>query len=165
MPNSNSRDSKTGVRTLGVISDTHGLLRPEVLPLFKGVDLILHGGDIGSLDVLEQLRSIAPVVAVRGNNDNAPWAREIPDCETMKFGRVRIYMLHDLKTMKETVALTDFHVVVSGHSHRPLLERRNGVLFVNPGSAGPRRFKLPVSVARLNIQGSSVKAKLIGVAD
>jgi len=148
---------------VGVISDTHGLLRPQVLPLFKGVDLILHGGDIGKAEVLEALRSIAPVVAVRGNNDTGKWVRRIRERETVEVGGVRIYMLHDLKTMEATVLASGYQVVVSGHSHCPSVEHRDEILFLNPGSAGPRRFKLPISVARIVIQGKTVKADLIEI--
>jgi putative phosphoesterase len=146
--------------SLGIISDTHGLLRPEVLKAFKGVHRILHAGDIGDPDVLEALRTVAPVVAVRGNNDRGAWARRIPEFRVVRAGAVSIYMLHDVKTMKLPPP-RKVHVVISGHSHKPSVERREGVLFVNPGSAGPRRFKLPISIARLSIQGLSVNAELI----
>jgi uncharacterized protein len=149
------------VELVGVISDTHGLLRPEVPELFKGVSLILHAGDIGSPDVLKTLRTIAPVVAVRGNNDTGEWARRIPETRTVHAGAVSIYMLHDLKEMKRTPSVKNLAAVISGHSHRPSLEDREGVVFLNPGSAGPRRFKLPVSVARLIVQGSALRAELI----
>ena len=155
--------AQRGRQIVGVISDTHGLLRPEVLPLFKGVDLILHAGDIGRVEILEELRTIAPVVAVRGNNDEGKWAKRIRECETTEIAGVRIHMLHDLKTMSEEVLDGGVHVVVSGHSHRPAVERRGTVLFLNPGSAGPRRFKLPISVARLVIEGTSTNAELIEI--
>ena len=144
---------------IGVISDTHGLLRPEVLEVFRGVNLILHAGDVGSPDVLERLRSIAPVVAVRGNNDEGVWARRIPEHEVVRVGRVSIYMLHDVKTL-DLPTLLKFQVVISGHSHRPSIERRDQVFFLNPGSAGPRRFKLPISLATLSVKGSTVSAEL-----
>jgi len=145
---------------IGVISDTHGLLRPQVLPVFKGVQMILHAGDIGNPEVLEGLRTIAPVTAVRGNNDRGDWANAIDEFEVTKLGSAAIYMLHDVKELEPAV-LAGFQIVVSGHSHRPSVDRRDGVLFLNPGSAGPRRFKLPISVARLTIQGTSIRAKLI----
>jgi putative phosphoesterase len=154
---------KDGRQVVGVISDTHGLLRPEVLPLFKGADLILHAGDIGRPEVLEELRSIAPVVAVRGNNDDGEWASRIREFETAEVGDLRVYMLHDLKTLKSGVLSGGVQVVVSGHSHRPSVERRDAVLFLNPGSAGPRRFKLPISVARLVIKGTTANAELIEI--
>ena len=149
------------VDLVGVISDTHGLLRPEVMEVFNGVGLILHAGDIGNSEVLARLRTIAPVIAVRGNNDVDEWAKRIPESETARAGGVSIFMLHDVKDLKSKPSAEDFQVVVSGHSHKPSIEQRDGVLFLNPGSAGPRRFKLPISIARLIIQGSAVRAELI----
>jgi len=149
------------VKKIGVISDTHGLLRPEVVPVFKGVDLILHAGDIGSIEVLDQLRTVAPIVAVRGNNDKGDWANQIPDSEVAQVGEVSIYILHDLNELVLRPPAGSVQVVISGHSHRPSIERRDGILFVNPGSAGPRRFKLPISVARMTIQGVTVTGELI----
>jgi putative phosphoesterase len=146
---------------VAVISDTHGLLRPEVLRVFKDVTLVLHAGDIGSADVLDDLRRLAPVIAVRGNNDTGQWASRIPESTVARVGAISIYMLHDLKEMKEKPASEKFQVVVSGHSHRPCIDERGGVLFVNPGSAGPRRFKLPVSVARIIVERARVRAELI----
>jgi putative phosphoesterase len=146
---------------IGVISDTHGLLRPEVLPAFKGVGLILHAGDIGTPDVLEHLRRLAPVVAVRGNNDKGEWANRIPEFQIVHAGDVSIYMLHDVKQLKLKSPAVNFQVLISGHSHRPSIDRREGILFLNPGSAGPRRFRLPISIARLTIHGSTAQAELI----
>jgi len=151
------------VDRIGVISDTHGLLRPEVPDVFKDVSLILHAGDIGSPEVLEGLRKLAPVTAVRGNNDTGEWAKRMPETRTVRAGAVSIYMLHNLKEMKRTPSARNLAVVISGHSHQPSITHRDGVLFLNPGSAGPRRFKLPVTVARLIIQGSDVQAELINV--
>src|SRR5438093_3831659 len=148
-------------KVIGIISDTHGLLRPEVLQAFKGVGLILHAGDIGGPEVLEGLRTLAPVVAVRGNNDKGDWANRIPEFQLVHAGSFSIYMLHDVKQMKLQPPAVNFHVVISGHSHRPSIHRREGILFLNPGSAGPRRFKLPISIARLIIQGSTARAGLI----
>ena len=147
---------------IGVISDTHGLVRPEVFDAFRGVELILHAGDIGSAEVLQALRAIAPVVAVRGNNDTADWAKSLPESvKTTALGQ-RIHILHDLKEISvDPRSSPDFDIVISGHSHKPMIERRDGVLYINPGSAGPRRFKLPVTVARLAIQGNKAMAKLI----
>jgi putative phosphoesterase len=145
---------------VGVISDTHGLLRPEVLSAFRDVTLILHAGDIGSPDVLLGLNSLAKTIAVRGNNDKGEWARDIPEMERARVGAIDIYMLHDLKEF-DGVLDRRVRVVVSGHSHQPRIERRDKVLFLNPGSAGPRRFRLPVSVAKLTIHQSTVRAKLI----
>jgi uncharacterized protein len=147
-------------RLIGVISDTHGLVRPQAVEALKGVEMILHAGDIGNAAVLDTLREIAPVVAVRGNNDRGEWAETLPDWEAVEIGPVSIYMLHDLKEIDISPA-GQFQVVVSGHSHRPVVEERRGVLYVNPGSAGPRRFSLPISLAHLTIEGNSVKAKLI----
>jgi uncharacterized protein len=146
---------------LGVISDTHGLLRPEVPPLFKGVGAILHAGDIGSPEILESLQTIAPVYAVRGNNDEGAWARRIPESQAVRSGPVRIYLLHNIKELKPETLKANFHVVISGHSHRPSIEKRGETLFLNPGSAGPRRFKLPISLAKLFVDGTDVRAELI----
>src|SRR3989442_15909884 len=146
---------------IGLISDTHGLLRPEVAPVFAGAALIIHAGDIGTSDVLKQLKSIAPVIAVRGNNDKGDWAGGIPETEVARVGNVCIYILHDLKGIDVSPHAAGFQVVVSGHSHRPLIDRRDGVLFVNPGSAGPRRFKLPITVARLTIEGTNVDGEVV----
>jgi uncharacterized protein len=143
-----------------VISDTHGLLRPEVLKVFRGVDLILHAGDIGDPEILKTLGSLARVIAVRGNNDRATWAKKIPESRTVEIDQIRIYLLHDLKEMTLSPSAEGFHGVVSGHSHKPVIENRGGVLFINPGSAGPRRFKLPISVARLTIKGQHVNAEI-----
>jgi uncharacterized protein len=145
--------------TIGVISDTHGLVRPQAVEALSGVDMILHAGDIGNSAVLDELREIAPVVAVRGNNDKGEWAESLPDWEVVEIGAVSIYMLHDLKEIDISPAGT-FGVVISGHSHKPAVEERRGVLYVNPGSAGPRRFSLPVSLAHLRIEGGKVTAEL-----
>jgi uncharacterized protein len=149
---------------LGVISDTHGLMRPEAINALDGVNLIIHAGDIGTPDVLEALHAIAPMVAVRGNNDKGEWAQALPDTEVVEVGNVVLYVLHDVKALDLDPAAAGFHAVISGHSHRPAMAKRQGVLFLNPGSAGPRRFKLPVSVARLIIRGDTVDAQLIELA-
>jgi putative phosphoesterase len=143
---------------IGVISDTHGLLRPEVLDVFKDVSLILHAGDIGSPDILKTLKTLSPVVAVRGNNDIGAWANRIPHTKLVSLGRISIFMLHDLKELKSK---SDYDVVISGHSHRPSINHRDEGLFLNPGSAGPRRFKLPISLARLYIHNSVAEAELV----
>jgi uncharacterized protein len=143
----------------GVISDTHGLLRPEVFDVFKGVELILHAGDIGDPDILKQLKAIAPTVAVRGNNDQEPWARRIPEHKVVSFGAFSIYLIHDIKELPKPAL--SINVVISGHSHRPSIDRRDGILYLNPGSAGPRRFKLPICVARLTTRQTSVDAELV----
>jgi len=153
------------MKRIGVISDTHGLMRPEVPTAFDGVELILHAGDIGEAEVIRQLKSIAPVVAVRGNNDTGSWARAIPETKVTRIGRVSIYMLHNLKEIDLDPSAKGFQVVISGHSHRPSIETRGGVLFLNPGSAGPRRFKLPITVARLTIDGSVVDGEILALTD
>jgi uncharacterized protein len=154
------RSSISRNKPIGVISDTHGLLRPEVFEVFRDVGLILHAGDIGSTEVLDQLKTLTPVIAVRGNNDTGPWAKRIPETEVVRVGSVEIYMVHDIKTIAWDSA-RKCDVVVSGHSHRPSIDERDGVLFLNPGSAGPRRFKLPVSVAKISIDGKRARAKLV----
>jgi putative phosphoesterase len=150
---------------VGVISDTHGLMRAGALRALAGADLIIHAGDIGRPEVLDALRALAPaVVAVRGNNDDggAAWAHRIAETETIEIGAVKLYLLHALPELTLDPAASGFDVVVSGHSHRPSVERReNGVLYLNPGSAGPRRFKLPVTVARLTVRGKSCRARII----
>lgn len=146
---------------IGVISDTHDLVRREALAALKGSDLILHAGDVCRPDVLEELGRIAPVVAVRGNNDRNPWARRLPASRTLDIEGYRIYILHDLKEMDIDPYAEGLHAVVSGHSHKPRASRRNGVLYLNPGSAGPRRFKLPVAVARLTIGKTGLRARIL----
>jgi putative phosphoesterase len=148
-------------KVIGVISDTHGLMRPEAVEALRGVELILHAGDVGRPEVLDALKGIAPVVAVRGNNDKGAWAEELPAWDVAEVGVVFIYMIHDVKEIDLSPAAAGFQVVVSGHSHKPSVEERKGVLYVNPGSAGPRRFKLPVSIARLTVRGESVRAQIV----
>ncbi len=150
-------------RAVGVISDTHGLLRPEAVEALKGSELIIHAGDIGSLAVVEALRAIAPVVAVRGNNDRGEWAEEFPVYDAVEVDAVFVYVLHDLNELDLNPEAAGFRVVISGHSHKPLAEERRGVLYLNPGSAGPRRFKLPVTVARLTINGDDASAEIINL--
>ena len=147
--------------TLGVISDTHGLLRPEVVEALRGSRRILHAGDIGAPEILEALAKIAPVTAVRGNVDTASWARALPETEVVETGGVLIYMLHDRGQLDLKPEAAGFRVVVYGHSHQPKIEEKNGVLYFNPGSAGPRRFRLPVSVGRLKIKAGKVEAELV----
>src|SRR5687768_5546201 len=142
---------------IGLISDTHNLLRPEARCALPGVSQILHAGDICGPEVLAQLTEIAPVTAVRGNNDRGPWAASLPITETIDVGGVLIYMLHNIDDLDPQA--TRCQVVVSGHSHRPFIERKGSILFVNPGSAGPRRFKLPVSLATLEIENAAVEAR------
>jgi putative phosphoesterase len=146
---------------IGVISDTHGLVRPEALVALRESDLILHAGDIGSPQVLQELETIAHVTAIRGNNDEAPWARRIPTTLRLEVEDVSIYLLHNLKELPIDPAREALDIVIAGHSHRPSIERRDGVLFVNPGSAGPRRFKLPITVAKLKVDGAKVHARIV----
>ena len=141
---------------VGLISDTHGLLRPEALAAFEGVEHIIHAGDIGE-GVLAGLQRIAPVTAIRGNNDRGPWANDIPDTTQVDLEEARIYVIHDLA---EFDSFADVDVVISGHSHMPEFYTEEGILYVNPGSAGPRRFKLPISVGFLEIRDGAVTASL-----
>lgn len=143
---------------IGLVSDTHGLLRQEVLDFLRGSDHILHGGDICGPEVLESLRALGPVTAVRGNNDHGPWAEDLAHAETVRFEGVHVHMVHDLK---ELALPATARVVVTGHSHKPRVEERAGILYVNPGSAGPRRFSLPVSAGELRIEGARVTARLV----
>jgi len=145
---------------VGVISDTHGLMRPEALAALAGSDHILHAGDIGTPAILEALHAIAPVTAVRGNNDRGPWAEAIAEREMLELGGAWFYVLHDIAELDIDPQAAGVHVVVAGHSHKPLREERDGVIYLNPGSAGPRRFKLPVAVARVVVEGSRVEASL-----
>jgi putative phosphoesterase len=146
---------------VGVISDTHGLLRPEAAAFLRGCDHIVHGGDITDARVLEELSKIAPVTAVRGNNDRGEWAEEIRETELVRIGDICIYAIHDLGDLAIDPRAAGVHVVVSGHTHKPFTQERDGVLFVNPGSAGPRRFKLPISIAELTIVGTTVSSRTI----
>ena len=149
------------VHTVGVISDTHGLVRPEALAALAGVEHIVHAGDIGAPAVLDALGRIAPVTAVRGNNDREAWAAGIPDTEVIEVGGASLYVLHDLHELDLDPRAAGFAAVIAGHSHQPRQENRDGVLFFNPGSAGPRRFKLPISVGRLTIERGRVAGALV----
>lgn len=146
---------------VGLISDTHSLLRPEAIAALRGSDYIIHAGDICDLEILSALEEIAPVTAVRGNNDRGAWTASIRETEVLQLGETFLYVIHDLAEMEVDPRAAGFHVVISGHSHRPRSALRDGVLFVNPGSAGPRRFSLPVSVGRLVVSGAKVEAQLI----
>lgn len=145
---------------IGLISDTHGLLRPEAVDVLRGSDFIVHAGDIGE-NVLEPLSTIAPVTAVRGNNDRAAWSRRIHETEQLRFGEITLHVLHDLAELAIDPTAAGVDVVVTGHSHRPKIERRGGVLYVNPGSAGPVRFHLPVSVALMQVSGRDVNVRIV----
>lgn len=146
---------------IGVIADTHGLLRPEVPAAFRGVDHILHAGDVGREAILKALQALAPVTAIRGNIDRSGPCVALPAEEYITLADVHIHMLHDLKSLSLKPEAAAIRVVVSGHSHKPLIEQRNGVLFLNPGAAGPRRFSLPITVALLHIEAGAPHAELI----
>jgi uncharacterized protein len=148
------------VTRIGLISDTHGLLRPEALAALAGVAHIVHAGDIGSADVLAQLRKIAPVTAVRGNNDKAAWATGIAETEVLELEGRSIFVLHDLAELDLDPAAAGFSVVVTGHSHKPVITRKGDVLYVNPGSAGPRRFKLPITIGTLELDAGEARAAI-----
>src|SRR5258706_5733692 len=146
---------------IGVISDTHGLLRPEALAALRNSDRILHAGDVGDPEVLDRLRDLAPVTAVRGNVDREPWADTLPATEVIEVEGVSIYMIHDLAQLDLIPEAARFRIVIYGHSHQPKIEEKNSVLYFNPGSAGPRRFHLPVSVGVLEIGAGNFKAELM----
>jgi uncharacterized protein len=149
---------------IGVISDTHGLVREAALVALEGSELILHAGDIGSPGVLETLRRIAPTRAVRGNNDTAAWARDIPARDMVTVHDHHLYLLHDLGELDIDPAASGFAAVVCGHTHKPLAEWREGVLYLNPGSAGPRRFRLPIAVARLRVTPAAIEHEIVELA-
>jgi len=146
---------------IGVISDTHGLLRPEALAALQGSDYIIHAGDIGDPEILTQLAAIAPVTAIRGNVDRDAWARKIPITQVLEVEGVSIYVLHNLAELDLKAGAAGFAAVIYGHSHIPKMEAKNGVLYFNPGSAGPKRFKLPVSVGRLTVSAGKTTAEII----
>ncbi|MGE0040409.1 MAG: metallophosphoesterase family protein [Vicinamibacterales bacterium] len=151
----------SGETVVGLISDTHGLLRPEVVAALAGVDLIVHAGDMGRPEVLDPLRRIARVVAIRGNVDTAPWAAMLPETATVDVGGARLFVIHDVGALAIDPAAEGYHAVIHGHSHRPGVERRGGVLYVNPGSVGPRRFALPIAFARLHVRGGDLDARIV----
>jgi len=146
---------------VGVISDTHGLLRPNALQALEGSDLIIHAGDVGRPEILDALRSLAPLTAVRGNVDHGEWAQSLPQTQIAQVGEVLIYVLHDRHELDLDPAAAGFSAIISGHSHMPSIEQRNGVLYLNPGSAGPRRFSKPVSLAQITVQNGSISARII----
>lgn len=145
---------------IGLISDTHGLLRAEALERLRGCQHIVHAGDIGGPEILERLARIAPLTAVRGNNDRHAWAQGLRDTELVELGARLVYVIHDRAELDVDPATAGIHAVVCGHSHRPSCETREGVLYVNPGSAGPRRFRLPVCVGELRVRGTKIEAEL-----
>ena len=144
-----------------MISDTHGLVRPEALAALQGVELIVHAGDIGKPEVLEALETVAPVAAIKGNNDTALWSRHIPEILDLELNETGVRVIHNVNELKKNLLSPAIHVVISGHSHKPSVVRRDHVLFVNPGSAGPRRFKLPVAIGLLQLGKPEPKAEII----
>ena len=146
---------------VGVISDTHGLVRPEAIAVLRGSDLIVHAGDVGKPEVLQELRKIAPTIAVRGNNDKGAWAASLPLTEVVEVGPHFLYVLHELSDLDLDPAAAEIAAVITGHSHKPSAEKRDGVLYLNPGSAGPRRFKLPVAVAKIYVAGRKFEHEII----
>jgi uncharacterized protein len=150
---------------VGLVSDTHGLLRPEARAFLIGCDYIVHGGDIGGPEILEELALVAPVIAVRGNNDKGPWAGLLGETELIRLGDVFAYVIHDLARLDIDPGAAGVRVVISGHSHKPLIEEREGILYVNPGSCGPRRFKLPICLGELTVTGRAVEARIIDLSE
>jgi putative phosphoesterase len=146
---------------VGVISDTHGLMRPQAVAALAGSDMIIHAGDIGTTEVIDRLGGVAPTFVVRGNIDTAKWAAHLPATRIVEVGALRVFVLHEIAQLDLDPAAAGFAAVVFGHSHRPSIETRGGVLFLNPGSAGPRRFKLPVTVARVRVSGRRMRAEII----
>jgi uncharacterized protein len=147
--------------TVGVISDTHGLLRPDAVAALHASDLIIHAGDVGDPQILERLRAVAPTFVVRGNVDTSAWADALPLTEVVQVGDQQIYVIHNLADLDLDPRVAGFAAVISGHTHRPHAEIRNDVLYLNPGSAGPRRFTLPIAVARLRVSGSRIAHEII----
>ena len=150
---------------IGVISDTHGLLRPEAFNALRGSDHIIHAGDVGDPQILDTLGMLAPLTAIRGNIDKDRWAKKLAETEVVELGGVSIYVLHDLAKLDLKPEASGFRTLIYGHSHVPKQETRNGVLYFNPGSAGPRRFKLPISIGKLTIEGQQIRAEIIKIAD
>jgi uncharacterized protein len=147
--------------TVGVISDTHGLLRPQAVAALRGSDMIIHAGDVGNPDVIKALEDVAPTFVVRGNIDTGTWAADLPMTERVEVGEQVIYVLHEISQLDFDPAEVGFAAVVFGHSHQPLIETRQGVLFLNPGSAGPRRFRLPIAVARIAVSGRHMRPEIL----
>jgi putative phosphoesterase len=150
---------------VALLSDTHGLMRAQARAFAVGCDYIIHGGDIGTAEILDDLAQIAPLIAVRGNNDREPWAAHLPETEMIRIGGAFVYVIHDISQLDIEPLAAGVQVIVSGHSHRPSIEQRDGVLYVNPGSCGPRRFKLPISVGELLVAGSAVSARTVELSE
>jgi uncharacterized protein len=148
---------------IGIISDTHGLLRPEAVELLRGSEHIIHAGDIGSPEIIPQLEMIAPVTAIRGNVDTQAWARRFAETEVVELGGLHIYVIHDVNALDLNPKAAGFAAVISGHSHQPKQQTKDGVLYFNPGSAGPRRFKLPISVGKLEIADKKIKGTILTI--
>ena len=161
MPSHPRSRKKTSAQLIGLISDTHGLIRPQALDVLTGVDFIIHAGDIGAPEVIDHLKRIAPVVAIKGNNDRGSWAKFLPDTKLVKTAEAKLYIIHNVKELDCDPVARGIQVVISGHSHKPSVGNRDGVLYVNPGSAGPRRFKLPIAVGKLQVEGMQVRAEII----
>jgi uncharacterized protein len=149
---------------VGLIADTHGLLRPEARRFLADCDYIVHGGDVGRADILDELAAMAPLIAVRGNNDTQSWAMGLPETELVRLGNIFVYVIHDLAKLNVDLAAAEVRVVVSGHSHKPRVVERGGILYVNPGSCGPRRFKLPISIGDITVSGNDVTARLFDLS-
>jgi hypothetical protein len=146
---------------VGLVADTHGLLRPAARAFLVGCDYIVHGGDIGAAEILDELAALAPLTAVRGNNDTQPWAAHLPATELIRVGGIFFYVIHDLTQLEIDPEAAGVRVVVSGHSHRPKIEQRGNVLYVNPGSCGPRRFTLPISIGEISVSANGARARLV----
>ncbi len=159
------RTMNRNLTAIGLISDTHGLLREEALRALKGSELIIHAGDVGKPEIIDTLKRIAPVVAVRGNVDTEPWAFALPETEVVEAGVATILVLHDVHALDLNPAAAGFHIVVSGHSHKPARTERDGVLYINPGSAGPRRFQLPITLARLDLGQTPWKVDFVNLCN
>jgi putative phosphoesterase len=153
--------SSSNEAIVGVISDTHGLLRPEAIAALHGSHIIIHAGDVGRLEVLDALRALAPTYAVRGNVDTQAWAAKLPATEAVEVGQLLFWLLHDISELDLDPVAAEFAAVIFGHSHQPSIEMRDGVLYLNPGSAGPRRFKLPVTIARLRVWRAIIRPELV----
>jgi uncharacterized protein len=150
---------------VALLSDTHGLMRAQARAFAVGYDYIIHGGDIGSAEILDELGAMAPLIAVRGNNDRQGWAAHLPETEMIRVGGVFVYVIHDIGQLDIDPHAAGVQVIVSGHSHKPLVEQRDGILYVNPGSCGPRRFELPISVGELIVEGTKVSARTVELTE
>lgn len=150
---------------VGIVSDTHGLLRPEAKIFAGACDYIIHGGDVGSQSILDQLAALAPLIAVRGNNDRQAWAAHLPETEMIRVGGVFVYVIHDISRLDIDPHAAGVQVIVSGHSHKPLIEKREHILYINPGSCGPRRFTLPISVGEMFVEGTKVRARTVELTE